>query len=65
MYEGQTLVVKSSDPGINHNFHVSGFNNGVNQNVPAGTQLKLKLVPETSAHPREMRYSSLDESVSC
>ncbi len=53
MHEGQTLVVKSSDAGINHNFHISGFNNGANQNVPAGTELKLKLNPENRPIPVE------------
>jgi hypothetical protein len=49
--EGQTLVVKASDPGINHNVRVTGFQNGANQNVPAGTELKLQLVPETRPIP--------------
>ncbi len=53
MHEGQTLVVTSSDAGINHNFHISGFNNGANQNVPVGTKLKLKLNPENRPIPVE------------
>ncbi len=47
MCEGQELVVKSSDPGVSHNFHVEGFSNGVNQTIPAGAELKPKIVPET------------------
>ncbi len=46
MNEGQQLVVKSSDAGTNHNVHLNGFNNSSNQNVAAGTDLKLSLVPE-------------------
>jgi hypothetical protein len=53
MHEGQTLVVTSSDAGINHNFHITGFNNGANQNVPAGTKLNLKLNPENRPIPVE------------
>jgi hypothetical protein len=53
MHEGQTLVVTSSDAGINHNFHITGFNNGANQNVPAGTELKLKLNAESRPIPVE------------
>lgn len=46
MHEKQKLVVKSSDAGTNHNVHLNGFNNSSNQNVAAGTELKLDLVPE-------------------
>ena len=47
MYQDQTLVVKASDPGINHNVRLNAFTNpGLNQNVAAGGQLELKLVAE-------------------
>ncbi len=47
IYKDQTLVVKSSDAGINHNVRLVAFNNpGLNQNVAAGGQLEIHLVPE-------------------
>lgn len=47
MHQDQTLIVKASDPGINHNVHLSPFTNpGLNQTVNAGGQLELKLVAE-------------------
>ena len=47
MYQEQKLVVKASDPGINHNVRVNAFTNpGLNQNVASGGQLELKLVAE-------------------
>ena len=47
IYKDQTLVVKSSDAGINHNVRLVAFNNpGLNQNVAAGGQLEMHLVPE-------------------
>jgi hypothetical protein len=46
MNEGQALVVKSSDP-TNHNVRLNAFSNeGVNQNVGPGAELRLKLVAE-------------------
>lgn len=47
MYQDQTLVVKATDPGINHNVRLNAFTNpGLNQNVASGGQLELKLVAE-------------------
>jgi hypothetical protein len=47
MYQGQMLVVKASDPGINHNVRLNAFaNQGINQNVAPGGQLPLNLVAE-------------------
>jgi len=47
MYQEQTLIVKASDPGINHNVRLNAFTNpGLNQNVAPGGQLPLKLVAE-------------------
>jgi hypothetical protein len=47
MHQEQTLIVKASDPGLNHNVHVNAFQNpGLNQNVVAGAQLELHLVAE-------------------
>lgn len=47
MYEGQTLIVKASDPSINHNVHVSALTNGgSNQNAAPGAELKFKFVAE-------------------
>lgn len=47
IYKDQTLIVKSSDAGINHNVRLVAFNNpGLNQNVSAGSQLEMHLVPE-------------------
>jgi hypothetical protein len=47
MYQEQTLLVKASDPGINHNVRLNAFTNpGLNQNVASGGQLELKLVAE-------------------
>jgi hypothetical protein len=47
MHQDQTLIVKASDPGINHNVRLNAFANpGLNQNVAAGGELPLKLVAE-------------------
>jgi hypothetical protein len=47
MYQEQTLIVKASDPGINHNVRVNAFTNpGLNQNLPPGGTLPLNLVAE-------------------
>jgi len=47
MYQEQTLLVKASDPGINHNVRLNAFTNpGLNQNLAAGGQLELHLVAE-------------------
>lgn len=47
IHQNQTLVVKSSDPGINHNVRLNAFTNpGLNQNVAPGGQLEIHLVPE-------------------
>jgi hypothetical protein len=47
MHQDQTLIVKASDAGVNHNVHVNAFQNpGLNQNVVAGGQLELHLVAE-------------------
>jgi hypothetical protein len=47
MYQEQTLIVKASDPGINHNVRLNAFANpGLNQNVAAGGKLTLHLVAE-------------------
>jgi hypothetical protein len=47
MHQDQVLVVKASDPGINHNVRLNAFANaGLNQNLAPGGQLQLKLVPE-------------------
>jgi hypothetical protein len=47
MYQEQTLIVKASDPGINHNVRLNAFTNpGLNQNLAPGGQLPLKLVAE-------------------
>lgn len=43
----QALIVKSSDPGINHNVRLVAFANpGLNQNVAPGGQLEMHLKPE-------------------
>ena len=47
MHQDQALIVKSSDPGINHNVRLNAFTNaGLNQNLAPGGQLELKLVAE-------------------
>ncbi len=47
MHQDQTLIVKASDPGINHNVRLNAFTNpGLNQNLAPGGQLPLKLVAE-------------------
>ena len=47
MHQDQLLTVKASDPGVNHNVHVSAFTNQqLNQNVVPGGELELKLVAE-------------------
>jgi hypothetical protein len=47
MHQDQVLLVKASDPGINHNVRLNAFTNaGLNQNLGPGGQLELKLVPE-------------------
>ena len=48
MYKDQALIVKASDPGINHNVRLIAFTNqGINQNVASGSELKLNLIPES------------------
>ena len=47
MHQDQVLMVKASDPGINHNVRLNAFANpGLNQNLAPGGQLELKLVAE-------------------
>ncbi|MGP0062352.1 MAG: carboxypeptidase regulatory-like domain-containing protein [Isosphaeraceae bacterium] len=47
MHQDQTLIVKSSDPIINHNVRMSAFTNpGKNQTLGPGGILPLKLVAE-------------------
>lgn len=47
MHTDQALVIKASDPGINHNVRLNAFQNaGLNKTIAAGGQLELKLVPE-------------------
>lgn len=47
MHTSQVLIVKASDPGVNHNVHLSAFTNQqLNQNVVPGGALELHLVPE-------------------
>ena len=47
MHQDQTLVIKSSDPMINHNVRMSPFRNpGKNQTLGPDGKLELKLVAE-------------------
>ena len=47
MHQDQTLVIKSSDPMINHNVRMSPFTNpGKNQTLGPDGKLELKLVAE-------------------
>lgn len=47
MHQDQALLVKATDPGINHNVRINAFTNpGLNQNVAPGSQLELHLVAE-------------------
>ena len=47
MHQDQTLLIKTSDPLINHNVRMSPFRNpGTNQTLGPGGQLEVKLVAE-------------------
>jgi hypothetical protein len=47
MHQDQTLIIKSSDPMINHNVRMSAFRNpGKNQTLGPDGRLELKLVAE-------------------
>lgn len=47
MNQGQMLVIKASDPLINHNVRISAFNNpGLNQTLAPQGKLQLNLVAE-------------------
>ena len=47
MNQGQILVIKSTDPLINHNVRISAFNNpGLNQTLAPQGKLQLNLVAE-------------------
>jgi hypothetical protein len=47
MHKDQKLIIKASDPLINHNVRLSPFvNPGLNQTLPPNGKLELKLVAE-------------------
>ncbi|HWE36353.1 MAG TPA: hypothetical protein VG406_07245 [Isosphaeraceae bacterium] len=53
IYKGQKLVFKSSDP-VNHNVHLNGFNNQLNQAVTSGGKLEI---PKPVAERLPMKVS--------
>ncbi len=54
MHQDQTLVIKASDPMINHNVRITAFTNeGKNQTLAPGGTLEVKLVAER--HPITMK----------